>query len=142
MNRNEAIEAIKNGLKARSGKPWSVKGGRGTAYGWITVSAPPKRLGCAQEHQLDYSTNVCQVCGGNANYSTQPWSECPGHVCAEKCYKAYLTPADRKELAELLGLASVSSQGVSIAASSTYYNEYVARAAGLEPVKVGVPYWD
>lgn len=44
IDRNEAIATIKANLKARSGKTWSVKGGRGTAWGWITVTAPPARL--------------------------------------------------------------------------------------------------
>lgn len=43
MERNDAIAAIKAALKARSGKTWSVVGGRGTAWGWITITAPPKR---------------------------------------------------------------------------------------------------
>ena len=43
MDRNETIKIIKNALKKRSGKSWSVTGGRGTAYGWITISAPPSR---------------------------------------------------------------------------------------------------
>lgn len=41
--RDEAIERIKKSLKSRSGKSWSVKGGRGTAWGWIRISAPPRR---------------------------------------------------------------------------------------------------
>ena len=40
----EAVVAIRTALKARSGKSWSVTHGRGTAYGWITISAPPKAL--------------------------------------------------------------------------------------------------
>lgn len=44
-NRDETIQTIKQSLKARSGKTWSVTGGRGTAYGWITISAPPARRG-------------------------------------------------------------------------------------------------
>ena len=43
MDRNEAISAIKSALRERSGKAWSVTGGRGTAYGWLTISAPPAR---------------------------------------------------------------------------------------------------
>lgn len=43
-DRNEAIKAIRTALRKRSGKAWSVTGGRGTAWGWITISAPPKRL--------------------------------------------------------------------------------------------------
>jgi hypothetical protein len=44
FDRNEAIKEIKKALKARSGKSWSVTGGRGTAWGWIHISVPPSRL--------------------------------------------------------------------------------------------------
>jgi hypothetical protein len=44
MDRNEAISEIKAALRRRSGKTWSVTGGKGTAWGWIKISAPPKRL--------------------------------------------------------------------------------------------------
>lgn len=43
MDRNEAIAEIRKALKERTGRTWSVTGGRGTAWGWITVTAPPKR---------------------------------------------------------------------------------------------------
>jgi hypothetical protein len=42
-DRDETIKAIRTALKQRSGKTWSVTGGRGTAWGWITISAPPAR---------------------------------------------------------------------------------------------------
>src|SRR5690348_3399841 len=42
-DRDEAIKTIRAALKRRSGKTWSVRGGTGTAYGWITISAPPAR---------------------------------------------------------------------------------------------------
>jgi thioesterase domain-containing protein len=42
-DRDETIAAIRAALKKRSGKPWSVTGGRGTAWGWIRISAPPAR---------------------------------------------------------------------------------------------------
>ncbi len=42
-DRAEAIVAIRSALKRRTGRTWSVTGGRGTAYGWLTVHAPPKR---------------------------------------------------------------------------------------------------
>ena len=42
-NRDEAITEIKRALKARSGKTWSVTGGRGTAYSWITITVPPSK---------------------------------------------------------------------------------------------------
>jgi hypothetical protein len=41
--RDAVIVAIRKALKVRSGKPWSVTGGRGTAWGWITVETPPAR---------------------------------------------------------------------------------------------------
>lgn len=44
MDRNEAIANIKVALKRRSGKSWSVRGGSGTAWGWISISSMPKRL--------------------------------------------------------------------------------------------------
>lgn len=43
ISRDDAIRAIRQGLKARSGKSWSVTGGRGTGWGWITITAPPRR---------------------------------------------------------------------------------------------------
>jgi len=43
MQRNDVIRALKQALQKRSGKAWSVTGGRGTAYGWITISSPPAR---------------------------------------------------------------------------------------------------
>ena len=43
IDRNEAIVRIRKALKTRTGKSWSVTGDRGTAWGWISVEAPPKR---------------------------------------------------------------------------------------------------
>ena len=43
VGRNETIKAIRKALRARSGKSWSVTGGRGTAWGWLTIDAPPAR---------------------------------------------------------------------------------------------------
>lgn len=43
LGRDEAIKRIRTGLLKRSGKAWSVTGGRGTAWGWIHISAPPRR---------------------------------------------------------------------------------------------------
>lgn len=37
------ITKIRDALRLRSGKPWSVSGGRGTAYGWIHVTSPKNR---------------------------------------------------------------------------------------------------
>lgn len=43
MDRNETISQIKTSLKARTGKTWSVTGGRGTAWGWISISSAPSK---------------------------------------------------------------------------------------------------
>ena len=42
-SRENTVAAIRAALQARSGKPWSVKGGTGTAWGWITIQSPPRR---------------------------------------------------------------------------------------------------
>ena len=43
IDRDDAIKRIRKALKKKTGKSWSVTGGRGTAWGWVTVSAPPLR---------------------------------------------------------------------------------------------------
>ncbi len=40
-SRDETIARIRAALKRRTGHSWSVTGGRGTAWGWITVTTPP-----------------------------------------------------------------------------------------------------
>jgi hypothetical protein len=42
--RDDTIRLIRTELRRRSGKAWSVKGGRGSVWGWIYVTAPPARL--------------------------------------------------------------------------------------------------
>ncbi len=43
MSRADVIQTIRTALRQRSDRPWSVRGGTGTAYGWITIGAPPSR---------------------------------------------------------------------------------------------------
>ena len=43
LSRNAVITRLKTALRARSGRAWSVTGGRGTAYGWITIDTMPSR---------------------------------------------------------------------------------------------------
>lgn len=45
VDRDAAIAVIRAMLRKRSGKSWSVRGGRGSSWGWITVGAPPSRRG-------------------------------------------------------------------------------------------------
>jgi hypothetical protein len=44
LSRNEVTRAMRTALRRRSGKAWSVKGGTGTAYGWIRIASPPARM--------------------------------------------------------------------------------------------------
>ena len=126
MDRNETMSAIKRNLQRRSGKAWSVTGGRGTAWGWITIDAPPSRrtwscrlkAGAVHDYPEDYEPYDCGQ---------------PGHE---------MGPEDRAELAGLLGLEKVHHQGVSIPAGSDYRQEYLDRSEGKVPTKCGEPYWD
>jgi hypothetical protein len=125
--RNETIRIIKSALQRRSGKPWSVTGGRGTAYGWITIDAPPKRRTAhviLKEGALtDYPSDYMVVETGQ-----------PGGT---------MTLKDRLELATLLGLSgAVHDQGEKIMSSNDAYQEYIDRAEGRTPTKIAEPYWD
>lgn len=55
-DRDEAVRAIRTALRQRSGKAWSVTTGRGTSWGWITISVPPARrdrYGCMTRADAD-----------------------------------------------------------------------------------------
>lgn len=43
-DRDDTIKRIRKALRQRTGKAWSVRGGRGTAWGWIDICSPPRRL--------------------------------------------------------------------------------------------------
>ncbi len=112
--RDDTIRLIRTALFTRSGKAWSVTGGRGTAWGWIRIDAPPR----------DRTFNV---------NGTAPTNGGSGFMSAER----------RAELATLLGLdRPVHCQGVSIPSQGDYYDEYIARAKGEPPTVIGEPYWD
>lgn len=125
-NRNAVIARIKAALQRRSGKPWSVTGGRGTAYGWITIDAPPKRR---TAHAV---LKEGAVTTWPEDYMDIDTGEPNGHM----------TLKDRLELAQLLGLPGAHFQGISIMASNDAYREYVDRAEGRTPSKIAEPYWD
>ena len=127
MDRNETIKAIRDALKHRSGKSWSVTGGSGTAYGWITIDAPLAR------RTWGWRLKVGEFVDLPENYEEYDSGQ-PNH---------HTSPAERTELANLLGLdRPVHLQGVSIPASSDYHAEYLDRAAGRTPAKIAEPYWD
>ena len=100
-SRDLAIARIKAALRQRTPTRFSVTGGRGTSWGWITITSIPSR----------------QIQG---------------------C----MSDADRHELAALLGLPTVHSQGESIPSSTQHYQEYIDRAEGRTPSVIGRQYWD
>jgi hypothetical protein len=125
MDRNETIATIRKALKRRSGKAWSVTGGRGTAWGWIEIDAPPAQ-------RTGHYVKDADAPDLPESYRLVDTGE-PG---------GYMTPARRDELADLLGLDRVHFQGVKIPASDAYRQEYVDRAEGRTPTRFGEQYWD
>ena len=127
MDRNETIKRIRAALKKRSGKPWSVTGGRGTAWGWINITAPPKR-------RTGHAVQKPGTVGANPeDYEYKDTGEPNGD----------LTPGEQDELGRLLGLDNpVCHQGESIPAGHDYWQEYIDRAEGRKPSVIGTPYWD
>jgi hypothetical protein len=116
MDRDEAIKRIRTALKARSGKTWSVTGGRGTAWGWITVQAPPARRVL---HEANPNYDCSYTTPGKLPYLDVK----PGD--GEQGY--YTSISECKELAELFGLGRpVHSQGISISPDDRDW--YVTRA--------------
>lgn len=128
-DRNATITAIRTALQKRSGKAWSVTGGRGTAWGWIHIDAPPARRTFSNRERpgVDFSAPWRE------RYDEYDTGE-PGHSSSR---------ADCDELARLLSIeASQCSGGVGIPASYEYRREYLDRAQGKTPTVIGQPYWD
>jgi hypothetical protein len=113
MDRDEAIARIKTALKARTGRTWSVTGGRGTAWGWIKISAPPAR-------------RICSAKCAPGTCKHERWSMCD----------------DDQALLALALNKRPHHQGESIPSSGAYRQEYVDRAEGRTPSVIGTPYWD
>ena len=126
-SRDETIKAIKAALQRRSGKPWSVTGGRGTAWGWIRIDAPPSRRtwhSYLPEGMPDRPESYQERDEPTRLYGT-------------------MSPAERQELVSLLGLEpGIMRQGVGVPSGGDYYREYIDRAEGRKPAVIGVQYWD
>lgn len=125
ITRDVAIQTIKTALRLRSGKAWSVTGGRGTAWGWIRVEAPPAR-------RTGHWVQRPGTLGNPGDYDYVNTGEPDGNT----------TPEELKELAALLGLDVVHYQGESIPAGHDYWLEYIDRAQGRKPSILGKQYWD
>jgi hypothetical protein len=89
-DRDATIQAIRKALKARSGKVWSVTGGRGTAWGWIRIDAPPARRTAG----YILPAGLADV---PENYARDDHKHANGG--------GYMTAADREELGRLIGCA-------------------------------------
>lgn len=130
-SRDTTIAAIRAALKRRSGRAWSVTGGRGTAWGWIKIDAPPARCTWRHVEKADY-----------VETPGEPWRDRFDDVDTGRP-GGHMSPTDAADLAALLGLEPGRVyDGVSIAASSAYYREYVQRAQGEPVTTIAQPYWD
>jgi hypothetical protein len=135
IDRGEAIKAIRTALKRRTGRTWSVTGGRGTAWGWITIEAPPKRRTGITIKNPDYINNGLYGDPGNPEYILVDSGE-PQQF-------GLMTPEDIQILDQALSLGHrVNQQGITIPPGGDYYIEYIARAEGRTPSAIGRPYWD
>lgn len=127
MDRDDTIREIRAALKRRSGKTWSVTGGRGTAWGWITITAPPARR----------TWDERRIPGTEGRYPDDfEFFDIGTPGCG-------MSPSDTAELTALLGAAPrMVCQGISIPPNSDWRREYIDRANGREPSVCGRPYWD
>jgi len=93
LRRDDTIAAIRAALRDRSGKSWSVTGGRGTAYGWLKIASPKSR--CADEWgsmTADECAELARLLGlGRVHTSGE--SVPSGH----DYYRQYLDLAERGE---------------------------------------------
>ena len=63
LSRNAVTKRIRQALRRRSGKSWSVSGGSGTAYGWIRIKATAGRdLALAEQMELAELLGLSRPC--------------------------------------------------------------------------------
>lgn len=139
VDRSEVTKFIKANLKKRTGRDWSVTGGRGTAWGWLRIEAPKSRRVC---HDPNPAHEPFAPVGDPAR-DELPWVERPP---AEGETAWYTSQEDRVVLAEALGIGlnQSSCQGVSISPDS--WDFYMDRAENgppppAEPEEVEIPAW-
>lgn len=130
QGRDATIAAIKAALKRRSRKSWSVTGGRGTAWGWITIDAPPARR--TWTHKPKPGLGDCPP-PGNEFWDYVNTFE-TGHGTS---------PQDCEELAKLMGLPNVHEQGHNVPACNDHYRVALCRAMhGHAGPFSAEQYWD
>jgi hypothetical protein len=171
LTRAAVIRRIRAALKRRSGKDWSVTGGRGTGYGWLTIDAPPMRR-TWQWMQVKGTDrpSPAAVYGGavgiTPHYRVGPMAEDPiteatddpwvneALAAGREVWTAWevrdpdrkfghMAPPERAELAKLLGMdRPVHYQGQSIPSGHDHYREWIDRAEGRTPREYGRRDWD
>ena len=84
IDRAEACKRIKAGLRARTGRAWSVKGGRGTTWGWIYIQEPKSRTidGGMSPADQDALRDIFFEGDGHPQGVMIPPSECERYVLA------------------------------------------------------------
>ncbi len=131
---NAVCKRIRAALYRRSGIKWSVRHGRGTAYGWITIDAPSTCQIARESERVQPGPDYAHGGRHDDLYIERP---------IEHGESGHMGPVGRAKLASLLGLSEpVHFQGVSIPAGHDYRREYIARAEGRRPNVRGTPYWD
>lgn len=122
MDRKEATKRIRQALKKRTDRVWSVRGDRGTAWGWLRIEAAKSRR-VMHDDNPRYDRYAL-------HQSELPWIERkPG-----KGETAYCTSQeDREILVKALGISMdfSSVQGVSI--SPDQWQWYIDRAENGPP---------
>ena len=117
LDRSEVVKRIKAALKCKTGKTWSVHGGCGTAWGWLTVEAPKSR-------RVSVKDNPAYV---------DPW-ETPGELryfeyIRENGENYFTSRAACAELALAFGLSEPTHyQGLQIAPEKWEYYLELAEA--------------
>ena len=103
IERADAVKRLKKALKTITGKTWSVKGSRGTAWGWIDIQAPKsRRVG----HTPDPAWKHWEADPDEPGYFENP--------DAPKDEKWYTSKADGDTLADIFDKPGFYHQGMSV----------------------------
>ena len=119
LTRTETIKRIRAALKEKTGKTWSVTGGRGTGSGWIRVEAPPRRR---VKHETVGDPR-------DPEFLNRPWRERFREVPPTNGETVWNTPmAEAEELQRAFGLEENRAHNQGIQISPDDWEWYVERA--------------
>ena len=121
-SRTQDAKKIKARLKELTGKAWSVTGGTGTAYCWLTVQAPKsRRVAHGVNPDWDGYDNI-PVC--IAKTGSPPWID---YISDDPADNLYMGNEDRELLGTVFGLARLAHhQGLSISPDNRdHYMTYI-----------------